>query len=465
LPLIVTKKSSTDPAKPNGSLAGSAFDGKPGNVLVFPPLGSPEAELTEDWVANDFATRYSDRFRYDHTHGKWFMWVDSHWKEDGKKLASYSARELCRLHRKGQPRMASKKAAEGVEHMARADPRLSLTAEDWDRDPLLLGTPGGTVDLKTGKLKEASRDDYITKVTRVIPAADGTPCPTFSKFLSEATVGDEGLQRFLQQYAGYCLTGLTTEQALIFIYGPGGNGKSVLQTVISEIAGDYARTAPMDTFAATKIPRHLTELAMLHGARIVSVSETEKGQAWAESRINQLTGGDPVSANFMRRDHFTFVPIFKLIIVGNHKPQLGGVNDAARRRFNIVPFLHKPEKPDPALVKKLRAEYPAILRWMIEGCLDWQLNGLVRPDVVVQATADYFEEQDLIGQWIASKCDVGPDQKASATALFNSWKAFAQEHGEQPGSSKTFGPMLAQHGFIKKKSSVSTYLGIQPKTC
>ncbi|MER9390640.1 MULTISPECIES: phage/plasmid primase, P4 family [unclassified Mesorhizobium] len=463
--LKITKKSSLAPAVAGGSLDAGPSDGKPGIVLSFPAGASKDiSELTEDWVADDFATRHSDNLRYDHTLGKWFIWSNTHWKEDGTKLAFHYARELCRLHRGGQTRMASKKAAEGVEHMARADPQLSVTAEIWDRNPLLLGTPGGTVDLKTGKLNEAKRDDYITKLTSVVPATEGTPCPTFSKFLSEATGGDQALERFLQQYAGYCLTGVTTEQALVFIYGAGGNGKSVLQTVISEIAGEYAKTAAMETFAATRNTRHLTELAMLHGARIVGVSETEKGQAWAESRINQLTGGDPVTANFMRRDHFTFTPVFKFIIVGNYKPQLGSVNDAARRRFNIVPFLHKPTKPDRALVTKLRTEYAGILRWMIAGCLDWQANGLVRPDAVLQATEDYFDEQDLVGQWIASGCEVGADKKASASTLFNSWKAFALDHGEQPGSSKTFGSALTQRGHSKTKSCVTMYLGIQPKS-
>ena len=142
------------------------------------------------------------------------------------------------------------------------------------------------------------------------------------KFMHDATGGDKGVQRLLQQFGGYCLTGHTVEHVLLFVYGPGGNGKSVLQTIIKEILGDYAVTAAMETFAASKQQRHLTELAMLQGARFVGVSETEKGQKWAEARINQLTGGDAITANFMRKDHFTFHPHFKLMIVGNHKPNL-----------------------------------------------------------------------------------------------------------------------------------------------
>ena len=203
---------------------------------------------------------------------------------------------------------------------------------------------------------------------------------------------------------------------------------------------------------------------MLHGARLVTSSETEKHQAWSQSRINQLTGEDKITANFMRRDHFTFRPLFKLVIIGNHKPKLDTVNEAARRRFLIVPFLQKPNEPDKSLVNKLRQEYPAILRWMIDGCLDWQAHGLQRPKVVQQATADYFEEQDLLAQWIAEECEVGPNCKASSTELFDSWKSYAEKHGEFAGSAKSFGPLLEQKGFGKKKSAGTMYyFGLRPK--
>jgi putative DNA primase/helicase len=102
----------------------------------------------------------------------------------------------------------------------------------------------------------------------------------------------------------------------------------------------------------------------------------------------------------MRQDFFKYVPQFKLTIIGNHRPVLRNVDDAARRRFNMVPFIRKPPKVDKKLEEKLRFEWPAILRWMIEGCLDWQKNGLVRPASIEAATEAYFSEQDLFGQWL-----------------------------------------------------------------
>ena len=172
----------------------------------------------------------------------------------------------------------------------------------------------------------------------------------------------------------------------MFGYGDGGNGKGVFLNTIAGIMGDYAVATQMDTLEVAFGDRHTADLAMLCGARLVTASETEKGRAWAESRIKQLTGGDPVTARFMHKNPFTFIPTFKLTIIGNDMPKLSSVNEAMRRRFNVVPFTHKPAQPDLDLNRKLRREWPGILRWMLNGCLDWRKSRLVRPDVVLQAT-------------------------------------------------------------------------------
>jgi putative DNA primase/helicase len=421
-----------------------------------------EIELTEDYVADAFVERFGEKIRFDHTAGHWYCSNGVHWKKDHTNFVFDIVRQHCRELRGSDKRMASRRAVEGTEIMARRDRRVAVTSDVWDSDPFVLGTPGGYVDLLTGELMRPDPGLMISRVTSVSPADKAASSPHFTKFLDQATAGDAGLMRFLQQFLGYCLTGVTNEQVLLFVYGPGGNGKSQLQKVVAEIMGAYAKTAAMDTFTASRHQRHLTEIAMLDGARFVGMSETEKGQSWSQARINQLTGGDPVTANFMRQDLFTFVPKFKLMVVGNHKPQLGTVNDAARRRFLIVPFLYKPHKPDKALGAKLREEYPAILRWMIDGCLDWQANGFVLPDIVKQATSDYFEDEDIFGRWIVEKCECGPGVKGKAAALYECWKEFALANGEEPGTSKAFAETLSNRGFKKMKSCGVKYLGIAP---
>jgi putative DNA primase/helicase len=137
---------------------------------------------------------------------------------------------------------------------------------------------------------------------------------------------------------GYCLTGVTSAHALFFLYGTGANGKSVFANVISTILGDYAATASMDTFVETRGDRHPTDLAGLRGARFVTAIETEQGRRLNESKVKAITGGDKISARFMRQDFFEYSPQFKPVIVGNHKPAIRNIDEAMKRRMHMIPF-------------------------------------------------------------------------------------------------------------------------------
>jgi hypothetical protein len=174
------------------------------------------------------------------------------------------------------------------------------------------------------------------------------------------------------------LTGLTREHAFMFIFGPGGNGKGVLVNTLAAALGDYAVSAPMETFMATTHERHPTDLAGLRGARLVIAQETDAGRALAEAKLKALTGGDRISARYMRGDFFEYVPAFKLVMVGNHRPLIRNPDDAMRRRLHLLPLTFRPGRPDHELADRLRAELPGILAWAIEGCLSWQREGLGR---------------------------------------------------------------------------------------
>ncbi len=196
-------------------------------------------------------------------------------------------------------------------------------------------------------------------------------------FLTRVTDNDDALQAYLARVCGYWLTGYTHEHALFFLYGTGANGKSVFIETVQGYMGDYATTAPVETFMAARGERHPTELAGLHGARLVVSPETESGRHWNESRLKQITGGDTITARFMRQDFFTFKPTFKICIVGNHKPSLRTIDEAIRRRFHLIPFnvtIPAGER-DPKLAEKLKSEWPGILAWAVKGCLEWRKVG------------------------------------------------------------------------------------------
>jgi putative DNA primase/helicase len=405
-------------------------------------------ELTEDAVASTFAEKYRSQLRYCHDTGDWFRWNGQIWARENTALAFDWCRATCRMLADGQKIFGKASTAAGVERFARADRAFAVTAEIWDKDLFLLGTPDGTVDVRTGTLRPAQQLDYITNSTLVAPAAFAE-CPLWLRLRDDAE-----LIRFLQQWCGYCLTGDVREHALLFIFGDGGNGKGTFLNTVSRILGDCATVAAMETFTASKNDHHPTDLAMLRGARLVYVSETEEGRAWAENRIKALTGGDPISARFMRQNFFTYWPQFKITVIGNHKPVLRNVDDANRRRFNLAPFTFKPDSPDLQLQDKLEPEFPAILRWMIDGARDWQANGLARPDVVKAATNAYFVEEDTVRQWVEDCCAVterSPHNVDTRKSLFASWRNYALERGEDAGGAKGFCEKMQRLGFMPIK--------------
>lgn len=412
--------------------------------------------FTDESLALRFAERYSEKLRYVAGSSRWFIYNGQQWSMDETLHAFDMARLVCRESSAGcnKPKvattLASAKTVAAVERLAKVDRRLAATMDFFDVDPMLLNTPGGVIDLATGKTRQHSAEDYLTRITAVAPRG---ACPTWRDFLNRVTAGDEELQSFMQRMAGYSLTGLTREHALFFIYGLGANGKSVFLNTIAGILGEYHRTAPIETFTASTFDRHPTELAGLRGARLVTSIETEEGRRWAESRIKSLTGGDRISARFMRQDYFEFSPQFKLVIAGNHKPGLRSVDEAIRRRFNLVPFtVHiPPEERDERLTDKLKAEWPGILAWMVQGCLDWQRLGLDPPAVVKSATAEYLEAEDALSSWIDDKCDRSEQSRESSTDLFLSWKSWADAAGEFAGSQKRFSQKLEDRGFEKIK--------------
>jgi putative DNA primase/helicase len=302
----------------------------------------PLPPFSDEALALRFAERHLGDLRFVAAWNKWLIWDGARWRIDDTILAFDYSRAVCReaAAECNKPRLAatiaSAKTVAAVERLARADRRISATVDQWDADPWALNTPSGVIDLRTGKMRPHRAEDYITQITAVAPGAD---CPLFLAFLARITDNDASLVSYLQRVLGYALTGLTKEHALFFLFGTGANGKSVFLSTVSGVLADYHKTAAPETFTVSHNDRHLSELARLRGARMVSVTETEEGRHWAESRIKQMTGGDVVTANFMRQDHFEFRPVFKLFVAGNHKPSLRSVDEAIRRRFNLIPFV------------------------------------------------------------------------------------------------------------------------------
>jgi putative DNA primase/helicase len=436
---------------------GKTSDPEPGPST--PPPDDGEAPVfSDEYLAIHFANKHAHELRHVAKWSRWMVYDGVRWQFDEKLKVFTYARKLCRAVAKTandpkvRKQIASAKTVGAAVSLARSDQRIAATVDQWDTDPWLLNTPGGVVDLRTGKMREHRPDDYMTKCTAVTPHGD---CPRFKQFFAEVTGNDREMMEYMQRVDGYSLTGLTKEHSFFFYYGTGRNGKGVKLNTTGGILADYHQAAPLETFVSQQ-SRHETELAMLMGARVVTVGETEAGKRWTESKIKTLTGGDPISARFMRQDFFTYTPTYKLHISGNHRPGLNSVNVAIASRVKLLPFeiTIPEEKRDQDLTEKLKAEWPGILAWMIEGCVEWQRVGLNTPAKVREAVQAYINDEDKLGLWISECVDTTkPNEYSSSTDLFASWKEWADENGEYIGSMTKLVNALQDHGYRRGRST------------
>jgi len=437
------------------------------SALVDSATSADVAPYSEHALAVRFASENRDKLLHVAGLG-WHFYDGTHWKLDVEGKAVLLAQQLCRDAARERPKeseqvkLRSRRNREAV--LNEAEPHLAVSLDQLDVDPMLLNTPGGTVELRNGKLRKARREDNCTKLAGATPSA--LKPARWMKFLNEITDGNKELQSYLQRFAGYALTGLTTEQEVYFFYGSGANGKSVFINALMDAMGDYAAAAPSEILMVTHNPQHSTSVAALRGARMVAISEVEDGSRWAESKMKELSGGTPIKARFMRQDEFTFKPQFKLDISGNHKPRLRNVDESMRRRLRLVPFtvcIPKEER-DTKLQQKLTAELGGILQWAIDGCLAWQRGGMQTPKVVSDASAEYFTMQDALGTWLDEQAEQDKQHKAASSELYRNYKAWAESCGEYVMSQREFSQKLMGRGFGTVKSGGTVhFIGLQLK--
>lgn len=390
--------------------------------------------------------------------GKWLRWDGHRWKPEETKLVWYLSKQVCKHEgalcedRNLAQKIHSNPAILAAVNIASAEREVAANMSQFDRNPWLLNTPDGVIDLRSGQLVPHDRTMLMTKMAGAGPfSSDGEPT-AFLRYLSEATGGDPELMRYLQRVAGYCLTGSIEEHCILFFHGPGGSGKSTFLLVLQDLLADYAVNAPMNAFTVATGERHPTELAHFFGARVVTASEVEEGMRWDEGKLKSISGGDKITARFMRGDFFTFEPQFKLILAGNHRPRMRSADDAMRRRMQVIPFKHKPKTVDKGLREKLQAEMGGILRWAIEGEIERrQLGGLNPPAVVTRATDAYFQDENTLGKWVDERCRTGRATEAEMRCDPNAWTETRQLYRDFVDWARRVGEfVLAERVFAQK---------------
>jgi putative DNA primase/helicase len=421
---------------------------------------------------------YRDRMRFVPGLG-WICWDGTRWARDNDgaamRLAKAAARSILeeakamygaaatagegereKLQKQADSRLKHAQRSQGQPRLdalltcASTEAKLVVHADDLDADPWLLNLPNGTVDLRTGELREHSPDDLITKITAAQLDA-GWPTPHWLEYL-RTSLGDVDLIAAYQRRIGYTLTGDTREQCMFLVAGDGENGKTTGAETIAAMLGDYAMAADASTFTTAASDRGArSDLARLRGARLVTADEIDAGAQLAESLVKRLTGGDRITARFLYRDEFEFRPVMKLWLTVNHLPTVHGDDHAIWRRLQVIPFDQRIQRPDKNLSRKLRGELPGILAWALQGCIDWQRHGLGSCAAIERAGVAYRQREDRLALFLDECCDIDPAARVESGELRDAYHAWEQARGGSP--MHDFLTRLDKRGFAAGKSN------------
>ncbi len=409
---------------------------------------------TEDGTALALVELYGDEIRYCPQRGRWLLWDGSRWAWDGAEGVREMVRTIARALPEGDGWSSHKRRAlsatgvNGITRLAQSDVRVVVDLDDLDARPLELNTPGGVIDLRTGELRPPDPSALHTRLTSCTPDPDAD-LTEWLTFLGQTFESSPELIPYVQRLLGYSATGVVRDHVLPFAVGGGGNGKGVTLETATSVLGDYATTAPSAFLMAKAFGAHETEIARLSGARMVLCSEVDSEARFDEPRVKQLTGGDSLTARFMRQDHFTFTPTHKLWLMGNFRPIVKAGGHSFWRRLRLLPFLHTVtdlDRVDDLQGVLSRDHGPAVLAWIVAGAVDYLAGGLRDPEVVRVATADYAADQDTVSRFLEECCHVGGGAavKIKTGILRTAYERWCFQAGEEPVTAKALSTALTR---------------------
>jgi len=432
-------------------------------------------ERTELELSDAFTARFSDEVRFCGALGGWFVWTGTHWTRDElervRELVKVIAQELAdqavalmdKNTFKSACRAGSAAGVAAILALARSAPGIVFAPDDANRDPWLLNCASGTVDLRTGTMRPHERGDLITRCAPVDFDASAE-APLFERFLSEVQP-DAEVRAYLARLFGCAAVGLVRDHVLAVLWGCGANGKSVLADTVMHVLGTYSKPGPSSLIVAngTHAP-HPTDVASCVGSRLVVVHETSRGASFDASKVKLLTGGDRLTARHMREDFFDFTPSHTLVMLSNYRPAADATDSALWRRVHLVAFdvVIAEERRDTGLAEKLRGEAPGVLRWIVEGSLEWQrLGGLRPPEKVREQTEAYRSSEDVIGAFLEERTQRVPGNAQPAGALYAAFAVWCKGQGAHAVRGNDFAAELLGRGYRKDtRNTGAFYVGI-----
>lgn len=440
-----------------------------------------QLDLTDLSFAEFFVFKYGDRIKYNNQAGKWYIWENDIWIECNKntnelhQLVKDCIKEMFRIaidqtdkdERNNFLNFCKKcESRNNIDNMlslASRERAVNRNESDFDKFPEYFNCKNVLIDLSGNTFKIIKRDpELLIRQTTNIEYNPASKCPKFLEILDTIFNSNIEMINFIQRAVGYSLTGFTSEDCLFFMYGLGRNGKSTFAEILKLLFGNYYHKANIELLMIQKNVSVRNDIADLKGKRLVITSEIEQGKRFAESLLKDLTGGDDITARHLFQEHFTFKPVFKLWIYGNHKPIIKGTDEGIKRRIKLIPFTNIiPEdqiRSRNSIMIEMRAEVSGILNWALEGFNKWRENGkLIFPDEVKEATKEYFNEMDNIQNFVNDCIKSDPGKLTSNKDLYDRYKAYAEENGDIILSKRNLSKALKEKGFSDRRGTGGLY--------
>lgn len=467
IPTAVDPSEPTEPTEPNEPADEPDEPAASDTVIAHPH--------TDAGNRDRLVRRFGSQIMYVPQHG-WYYWNKTRWAIDDFNMLQEMAIDMARTIRHDEAGLVidakgvdkslnwslqseNKSRLKNAVDLATSADGVPRSVDDLDTHPYLFNALNKTIDLLTGAAIDFDPEHRLTQMSRM-PYSPFADCARWRRFIVEIMAGNHALARHLQKLLGLCISGDMSAEAMVILFGDGANGKSVMLEVLQYLLGDYAKTAPAQTFLESNNGGEIrNDLAMLRGSRMVSVSETNKGQYLDESLIKRLSSGDRETARFLHKEYFEFTPQYKVLMATNNKPEIKGASHGTWRRIHLIEFGVKFGEPGhpvaenkEALVAEMKAEAPGILNWLLDGFGMYREEGLTPPDAVVEATRSYREDMDPLLEFFDDCCVIGDDVTCIVADAAEAYNAYTNADL----SSRAFGRKMADHGYRSRRVSGGT---------
>lgn len=441
-------------------------------------------EWSEMGMANLFGVLYNKEARYCAEHKSWFTYHEGAWRKDeGAILVSEKIKDFVRLmilycgeitdddtrkaYTKFVNSMGDRRMRDRI--LKDATGELRIAAAQFDANPYLINCLNGTYDLSDFTFREPRWDDYLTMQTNFRHTVSrDIRCERWEKFIDEVTENNHDKADFLQRALGYSILGMSNEECMFILHGKTTrNGKSTLLNTIETMLGDYSKVVPVGMICKGDRQKDAEAasptLAGLKGKRFVTMSESNEYGKMDEEKIKQLTGGEEISARALYQSAITFKPQFTLWLSCNDLPLVTDKSLFASERIKVIEFNRhfSPQEQDTHLKDELTTmeAMSGIFMWLVRGYIRYKEHGLAMSEELTQVVRNYERDNDLVLQFLESRCVQSEEANIKAKDLYNAYKLWAKSEGAFILSARKFNAEMERHPeWFERKSTSSGFV-------